>query len=248
MNPQAHHSSENIAGLSYPSTSKHPAATANGYPSNGYAGMSQQGLWSAPAFGSSMAPSAYGYTSKPAQSPLDHKAAMAFSTAGGSTDMSQYGYSSIPSPQHYSRSPYGAFSPSYATHQSQQQQMHPHQQQRMVASPNGTYGYAGYHNTANPSGGRGASMSSRFAHSQANGGSGGEYASYSTEGQYYNSTGAGHGQSGPSGHNNGIYYTSGSAGPVDKSVGAQTGQGSSQTGADAGGGAAAAARGQRKMW
>jgi hypothetical protein len=109
---------------------------------------------------------------------------------------------------------------------------HQHQQQRVASTPNGTYGYAGYNSTSNPHGARGGSMSGRFAHSQANGGSGEEYNGYSgQEGQYYSSNGDIAGQSGS-------YYTSGASGAMDRTTGA-TGQaqGTQQAGGP-----------RRKMW
>lgn len=219
MMTQTHQSTD-----SYSSAPKHGSAAVNGYPANGYTGMSQQGLWSAPAFGSSMASPSYGYTSKPAPNPLDQKAAMAFNSAGGSKDMAQYGYSSMSSPQHYARSPYGSFSPSYTPQQAQQMQHHQQQQQRMVSSPNGTYGYAGYNGSSNHAS-RGASMSGRFAHTQTNG-SGEDYGYSGQEGQYY----------GQSQSHNGSYHPS--AGGAAETPNGPTGQGSYH----AGGGS------RRKMW
>lgn len=228
--PSYMNAAENMSGMSYSSTPKHASSGVNGYPANGYASMSQQGLWSAPAFGSSSG--AYGYSSKPANSPLDQKAAMAFNTAGGSKDMAQYAYNTIPSPQHYARSPYGAYSPSYSTQQQQQmqQQHHQHQQQRMVQPSNGGYGYAGYTN-APQHGARGTSMSGRFAQSQANG-SGEEYGGYNgQDGQYYGSS---VGQAGQAAHNG--YYAGGAGGAVDPAAGS-SGQSSHQQGGV-----------RRKMW
>jgi hypothetical protein len=220
MLPQPHHSSE-----VYSSTSKHGSSAVNGYAANGYTGMSQQSLWSAPAFGSSMASPSYGYTSKSTQNPLDQKAAMAFNSAGGSKDMAQYAYNTMTSPQHYPRSPYGSFSPSYTPQQVQQMQHHQQQQQqqRMVSSPNGQYGYAGYNGPSNHTA-RGASMSGRFAHSQANG-SGEEYYS-GQDGQYYGTSQTGH---------NGSYHPS-AGGAVETPTGSG-GQGSYHAGGS-----------RRKMW
>jgi hypothetical protein len=220
MMSQNHQSSD-----SYSSAPKHGSSAVNGYPANGYTGMSQQSLWSAPAFGSSMASPSYGYASKPAPNPLDQKAAMAFNSAGGSKDMAQYAYSSMTSPQHYGRSPYGSFSPSYTPQQAQQMQHHQQQQQRMTSSPNGTYGYAGYNGPSNHAT-RGATMSGRFAHTQTNG-SGEEYGYNGQEGQgqYY----------GQSQSHNGVYHQSG-AGGAETPTG-PTGHGSYHAGGS-----------RRKMW
>jgi hypothetical protein len=213
---------DNLSGMSYSSTPKHASSASNGYPANGYTSMSQQGLWSAPAFGASSG--AYGYSSKSANNPLDQKAAMAFNTAGASKEMPQYAYNTIPSPQHYARSPYGAYS-SYSTQQQPQMQHHQHQQ-RMVQTQNGAYGYAGYSN-APQHGARGTSMSGRFAHSQTNG-SGEEYGGYNgQDGQYYGSSG---GQAGQASHHG--YYASGAGGASEHS-----GQESHQQGGT-----------RRKMW
>jgi len=220
---QSHQSSGDIPGMSYSTVPKHGTST-NGYPGNGYTGMSQQGLWSAPAFGSSMASPTYGYASKPASNPLDQKAAMAFNSAGGSKDMAQYGYSSMTSPQHYARSPYGSFSPSYTPQQAQQMQHHQQQQQRMVSSPNGTYGYAGY-NGPSTHATRGASMSGRFAHSHVNGSE--DYNGYNgQEGGYYAQS-----QS----NNGGSYHTAGASGSTE--VTGPSGQGPYNAGGA-----------RRKMW
>lgn len=210
---------------SYSSAPKHASPAVNGYPANGYTGMSQQNLWSSPSFGSSMASPSYGYASKPAQGPQDQEAAIAFNSAGGSKDMAQYAYSSMSSPQHYSRSPYGSFSHSYTPQQAQQMQHHQQQQQRMVSSQNGAYGYAGYNGQSNHAT-RGASMSGRFAHTQANG-SGEEYGYSGQEGQgqYY----------GQSQNHNGAYHQAGAGG--EETPTGPTGHGSYHTGGS-----------RRKMW
>jgi hypothetical protein len=232
---QSQTSSDNLTTLSYGSTPKPQPGAVNGYPSNGYTGMTQHGLWSAPNYGPSAASPVYGYGAKSGANPLDQKTAMAFNTASGSKDMQgQYAYSSVPSP-HYARSPYGPFSPGYATQQQLQQQ------QRMASSPNGNYGYAAYNPNPSPvaNGARG-----RFAHPQANGGAGTEYVGGYAEGQYYGSVGGRAGHALPS-QSQAMYYTSGGAGSIGQGQGqGQQVQGSSNGHAMQGQGQGS----RRKMW
>ena len=200
---------ENMAGLSYARNPQHV---------NGYSSMSQQGLWSAPGFGSGTP--GYGYTAK-SPNGIDQKAAMAFNSAAGGGSPYVYGqsggYTSLPSVH----SPYGQYS------SAQQQQQH---HSRVPSTSNGAYGYSGYTQS-----GGGRSMSGRFA--QTNGGN--EYGQQ-VDGGYYGYVGGGQStslgqqqqtqqqqaaQGQVHGQNQGMYYQTAGAGGGAGAVGQQQSSG-----------------------